>query len=483
MKNIQKISLILFIAIAPLASCKKFLEADIDNRTSLDQLKDLEKAIIAIEPGSDHHFTDFMTDDYVYKDIAGHVVRDANEKIKPLFTFEILKNSVDKNQMFADGLNPNSAFLRYYFRINNANLLISKAEELKSAKAGEAARLNNVIAHAKSIKAYCNFMLANLFGKQYDAATAATDLAAPYIGEYNSKAIVNRPRASVKLLYDEVEKDWLSALELMDDKNPFFNSKFYFSKRAIYGLLSRLYLNKKEWDNATKYADLAVQADALPLNIAKIRGGTQDPDLFSKTYFDPVNPSYLMMGNNTYQLLAYFFSGYYPYTLSSFMLDQGGHSGTIRTSPLYDDIIMVKFVYFSTQSNRNMNMPLITVDEALFNRAEAQIEKNQLLNDVAKADLLSLINNQSMQYTPDKLKERTDELEAANTKEKAISLLLKIKRMRFGNEGMRWFDIKRHQLPVTHNMNGTDYKLTGTNANEYVIKMPLEEIQFNKDVQ
>ncbi len=480
-RSIAQLMLLLIVWTAPQLSCKKFLEEPIDNRSSIEQLKDLEKSIIALQPGSDHHFTDFMTDDYSYKDIAGHVVRDASEKLRPIFTLAVTKQSINKNEMLPSGMNPNSAFLRYYFRINNANLLISQVNKLKIPGA-DTIPLNNVIGHALAIRAYCNFMLTNLFGKQYNASSAGTDLAVPYIGEYNSAAVVNRPPATVQFLYDRVEEDWLRAITLLDAKNNFFNSKFYFSKRSIYGLLSRFYLNKKNWKEAVKYADMAVETDKAPLRVKALRASSANNlDLYSQSYFDPANRSYLLMGNNTYQLFAYFFSGYYPYPLNQFFGNSFSVGEMIQTSPLYADFIPIKFVYFFASANRNMNLPLVTVDEVLFNRAEASLQDEGSFNTAVKADLTAVID--SLPFTTAAANGLKTELNGIATVPAGISYILKLKRFRFYVEGMRWFDIKRHSLPVTHNYNGTNFSISGNNPEEYVLKIPLEEIQFNADIE
>lgn len=471
------LALMLMTLICSLSSCKKFLNEPIDNRVSVDQLKDLEKAIIALEPGSDHHFTDLMSDDYSYKDIAGHVVRDFSEKLRPIYTLAITKHSFNQFEMLSSGMNPNLAFLRYYYRIHNANLLISRADKLKS-QGGDITKINNVIAHALAIKAYCNFMLTNLFGKQYDKATAAKDLAVPYFGEYISSAIVNRPRQTVAFMYDKIEEDMLNALKLMDEKNAFFSSNFYFSKRAVYGFLSRFYLYKKEWKKTIEYADMALQADRLPLDIKSLRAqSNNDVRLYSRSYFDPANSAFLMMGNNTYQLLAYFFSGYYPYPHRQFL---GKDDEFILSSPLFEDIIPLKIYYFASLARRNMNMPLITVDEALFNKAEAVIQENGMFNESVKADLTTIINTLNFNSAIEtRLKTFLNNI---SSKEAGIGLILILKRARFFAEGMRWFDLKRYQIPITHEYNGTKFTISGENPEDYVIKLPLDEIQFNKEI-
>jgi hypothetical protein len=485
--SILKTTLLLLICTGPFLSCKKFLEESIDNRSPITNIDDLEKTVITLLPYADHIFTDMMTDDYSFKDIAGHVVGDTRDRIRPIFTFQITKQSIDKGELIASGFNPNTAYLRYYFRINNANLLIERANALKNSGISDT-RVNNVIAHALAIKAYCNFMLTNLFGKQYDKATASTDLAVPYIGEYNSAAVVNRPRSSVEFMYNKVESDWLSALNLIDEKNTVTKTNFYFSKRSIYGLLSKLYLNKKDWANSIKYADSALLISKIGLNIKTLRQTFKDdPDGYSKGYFNPANASYLLMGNNTYQLIAYFWSGFYPYPLMEFYKKNGGGNfgdfstdEMIQTSGLFSDKIPQKYVYFYSAANRSMNLPLVTIDEIIFNKAEATIQNENAINNAVKTDLRTMIDN--MDFTAVATTRLKNEVNNLSTKEAGITTLLNLKRYRFYSEGIRWFDIKRNNLSVSHNYNGTDFIIDGKNPNDYVIKVPLEEVTFNPDV-
>ncbi len=63
--------------------------------------------------------------------------------------------------------------------------------------------------------------------------------------------------------------------------------------------------------------------------------------------------------------------------------------------------------------------------------------------------------------------------------EPALELLLMVKRIRFSSEGMRWFDIKRHNLPVSHVGRSGTYTIDGSNPDAYAIKLPLEEITRN----
>ena len=468
----------LFI-VTTFSSCKKFLEEPVDNRTLITTISDMEKTLNTLLPYSDHHFTDLMTDDYIFRDLSGHNVESATESLLPIFEFAITRQSISIDKFLSSGFNPAMAYRRYYYRIINSLLLIEKAQSLQPGSAEEKVRINAIIGKAKATKAYCNFMLVSLFGKQYNPATAETDMSVPLIESYNGEAIVPYPKVSVKKIFDNVEADLLEALKLLKDTET-QNAQFTFTKDAVYAFLTRLYLNKKDWDNTIKYADLLLARRSVPLNNKQIRTSITDYAQYSSTYFNPSNESYILMGNNTYQLLAYFFNGMYPYPAVQLLRDNAAdpaNNYVIITSPLVNDYVPQKLMNFQATSARSFNLPLFTVDEVYFNRAEASIEKNNGITAVAKSDLDLLMRTQN--YSAAGLNTKITQLNALSTRTASINFLLLLKRIRFMSEGMRWFDMKRHNLPVTHVGRTGTYTIDGTDPNAYVIQLPLEEITRN----
>ncbi|MDQ3845272.1 MAG: RagB/SusD family nutrient uptake outer membrane protein [Bacteroidota bacterium] len=461
------------------SSCKKFLEEPVDNRTLITTISDMEKTLNTLLPYSDHHFTDLMTDDYIFRDLSGHNVESSTEPLLPIFEFAITRQSMPADKFLQSGFNPATAFRRYYYRIINSFLIIERAESVVPGSAEERARINAIIGKAKAIKAYCNYMLVSLFGKQYNPATAETDMSIPLIESYNGDAVVPYPKASVKKIFDLVEADLLEALPLLRDTET-ENAKFTFTKDAVYAFLTRLYLNKKDWDNTIKYADLLLARRSVPLNNKQIRTSITDYAQYSSTYFNPSNESYILMGNNTYQLLAYFWHGMYPYPAVQLLRDNAAdpaNNYVIITSPLMNDYVPQKLMNFYTPTARSFNLPLFTVDEVYFNRAEASIEKNNGMTNTAKNDLDLLMRNQN--YSTAGLNTKINQLNALSTRAASINFLLLLKRIRFMSEGMRWFDMKRHNIPVTHVGRTGTYTIDGTDPNAYVMQLPLEEITRN----
>ena len=98
-------------------------------------------------------------------------------------------------------------------------------------------------------------------------------------------------------------------------------------------------------------------------------------------------------------------------------------------------------------------MPLLTVDEALMNRAEAYIQKGE--NQNAINDLNTFARSRIARFdlgtnglTTDKAKTFSGK---ADIKEAMLATLLDSKKRAFIWEGIRWMDILRHRITVKHN--------------------------------
>ena len=122
-------------------------------------------------------------------------------------------------------------------------------DNIDEAEPGASYTRETVKARALFHRAFNYFELANLYGKQYNAATASSDLAVPLVLESN---INNQyPRATVAEVYAQILKDLDLAIELFDNTNPEFNNLP--GKAAAYALRARTYLWMQEYDKA--YAD------------------------------------------------------------------------------------------------------------------------------------------------------------------------------------------------------------------------------------
>jgi len=460
--------------IATFFSCSDFLEEKPDNRTLINDIEEMELAVENLVPRAEYIFTEFMTNDYAFKDIPSHVVESAKDLITLLYTFRVTKESLPNSAFPISDLNPNMAWLRYYYRIQNTSLIIDRVNNYNAKNDVEAQLKQHILGKALAIRAYCHFMLVNLFAKSYDAATAASDVGIPLVTKYTGAAIEKYPIASVQETYDFIEKELLQALPMIRTWKEEPNPKFNFTKISVEALLCQFYLFKKDWENTVKYADKVIAKNSNILDVAFIYTTFNETKEKSKQFFNPDNPSYLLISENTYQLLSYFWSGFYPYPLQGFLISQGKEENRdhfIVTSNLSGDIVPIKVEYFlgGGPPRHTGLFPLLSIDRVWYNKAEANIELGNL--DEAKQDIQLLLSKDNYPNTF-----WTDKLEGISDKDALMAYLLDSKRMRFYSEGVRWFDMKRHGIPVTHEMNGNEFIIDGTKPEQYVIKYPLEEI-------
>jgi hypothetical protein len=97
-------------------------------------------------------------------------------------------------------------------------------------------------------------------------------------------------------------------------------------------------------------------------------------------------------------------------------------------------------------------LPLFTAEEVLFNRIEA----NAYLNNTAACltDLNTYVSKRVDGYNPAAHTVTANSMSryfgTSNLRNNIVNTVLAFKRIEFVQEGMRWFDIQRYNIPVTH---------------------------------
>ena len=128
---------------------------------------------------------------------------------------------------------------------------------------------NDVKGQALVHRAMNYFLLVNLYGKQYDAATASTDLGVPLVLE----ADINKqyPRATVAQVYERMLQDLNDAISLLKVDAPEYNN--IPGKATAYALRARYYLWQQNYDQA--YADaieaLKLRGELIDYNNCSLR--------------------------------------------------------------------------------------------------------------------------------------------------------------------------------------------------------------------
>lgn len=140
----------------------------------------------------------------------------------------------------------------HYRRISLYNTVLSGID---AAEGGTASQKSSLKAEALLGRAHSYFYLVNEYAKPYNAATAATDLAVPYITSDNvSQKTPGRSTAAE--IYQHIIDDINTAIPNLPVDNS--NARFRGSKAAGYSVLARVYLYRREYSEALRYAELAL---------------------------------------------------------------------------------------------------------------------------------------------------------------------------------------------------------------------------------
>lgn len=131
-----------------------------------------------------------------------------------------------------------------YKTIVNCNKIINTSKE------GLSKELDHLIGENYFIRAFLYHQLTITFGRPYHVASD-NDLAVPL--KLTANLDEYPPRATVKVVYEQVVKDLLKAEKLMEDSGVEKNA-CYGNLWAVKGMLSRVYLYMHDYKKAEKYA-------------------------------------------------------------------------------------------------------------------------------------------------------------------------------------------------------------------------------------
>lgn len=312
--------------------------------------------------------------------------------------------------------------------------------EVLQAPDGTDSSRRSVWADALACRAWIDFMLANYYGKPYNASTAANDLAFPLVTTAN---VTNNSfhRATVKQMYDSMIYDLKAAIPYINP-NPVINLRM--SKSAAETLLGKILVFSGDYTDALPYlnagfADLppSLKCALYDLNVVMQPGGDwgYDPVASQVTYtsLSPTGWAYL---ENVY---AKQFINFWTYSLSDILVSPetvalyGPTDQRLKfLSPqpygggnAYSSGIMRRTWPIATQTG-------ITVPEMYLLQAECNARLGNLPDAVAELETLR--------------KSRMPAADAGvsyTSQEDLIRFVIDERRREFALQGHRWFDMRR----------------------------------------
>lgn len=435
------------------AGCKKFLEKNPDNRASVSTPEQVSQLLGTAYPQANYMaFCESISDNVTDK---GSGEQDKTN-IDPYFFRDVTDREQDSPEFYWN------ACYKAIAAANQALETIKNASDtsLYRAQKGE----------ALVCRAYAHFMLVTLFSKVYDPNTAGSDLGIPYVTTPENVVFKQYDRKTVAYVYQMIEQDLTQGLPLIDDTK-YTVPRYHFNKAAANAFAARFYLFKQEYSKVVTYAN-AVFASGNIVSLLRPWNTTyqdMEPRDLWAIYEKATEPANLLLcetesiwGRNYYTV---------RYSLNSAKRDEilGDNVTKGEWAFAYkvyvagsNNYLIPKINEYFVRSSVNANIgfpyvmvPLFTTEEVLFNRAEANIYLNKM--NAVLSDLNIYASTRIVKYNAaehiinaDKLKAKYPSSDLPNA---ALNAVIDFKRAEYIHEGMRWFDLLRYDLAVTHTTN------------------------------
>jgi hypothetical protein len=365
------------------------------------------------------------------------------------------------------------------------------AAEVMTSTGGTDVQKRALLAEAKANRAWINFWLINMYGKPYNAATAATDPGYPIVTNADVTQTVFS-RGTVQNMYDFIIKDLTEAIP---DLPVSIKSRIRMGKTAAEELLGKVYVFMGRYTDAKPLLDAAISDLAntgsgttlttmglYDLNVTMVPAGTWGYNAtnyasssFSGVPIEQYNTEFICCRQVTTNAWAFSLN---EYTISP-QTEQLYSSTDKRLNFFTTKPYGVSTAYpLANALRRNAPTSLqngMTIPELYLLRAECEARLNDSTD--AKADLVTLRSKRmSITAAP---------VPVGFSQTQLIQFVLDERTREFAMMGYRWFDMRRLSVDPLFSSNTythTLYSATGTVSATYTLRPVRFTLQFPQAV-
>nr|WP_311454876.1 RagB/SusD family nutrient uptake outer membrane protein [uncultured Prevotella sp.] len=497
-KNIIYKGSLMLASVAILASCADQLDTLPDNRTTLDTPKKIAGLLVTAYPDrTPTLFNEWMSDN---TDYMGAQNSQGNRGGDQYFFWQ--------EQTEGGNDSPEQVWMLYYEGVYKANEALAAIEDQGGPK-------NDILRNSKGeallIRAYDHFILANEFCRPYNGKTSTKDAGLYYatgIADFSAAAEQSN-RGTVADVYAKIAADIEAGIPLLNDT--YEVPKYHFNKQAAYAFATRFYLYYEKWEKAKEYADKLLGSNpaaslrdyralqAMPLS--KSEQAVKIAEAYCSASADCNLLVQTSVSNAGMALAPWLISK--RYTLTNYLAE----TELFQSNNIWgtsSNLIWKPFTVNSGESNFALLMKLprefeirntttgsgylrtlnvdFTMDEALLNRAEAEIMLGQ--NDAACADMTIWMKNffnTNVTLTPTSVQTYFKTVSYAyadaakmvpsfkkhisprftidaegSVQESLLQCLLNFRRIETVHQGMRWMDIRRYNIEIPRRLIGAN---------------------------
>ncbi|SEI45720.1 SusD family protein [Dyadobacter sp. SG02] len=473
-RNFKKIMLIL--PLLALAGCEDFLSKEPDStRAIINTPKQVSQLLTTAYPQAGYIvFSEAMSDN-----VADKGTGQDDKTNRGSFLFEAVEATVDEQD------SPDSYWAECYRAISVANEALDII-----GKVADPEKYNAQKGEALLARAYAHFMLVNYFCQFFDPQQANSGPGIPYVTVPEDVVIKQYERGTVAGVYQMIEKDLLEGLPLISD-GTYTVPKYHFNIAAANAFASRFYLVKKDYQKVLQFTNAAFPSNNFAENLRPWNTvySSLSPEELFRLYSRANQSANLLLIETSSNYGRYVANYRYGMTYPKWQeISDGeriiaGNAGWAY--PLYyrgdNNYFIPKLTeYFVRESvNAEIGLPYVmlpafTVEEVLFNRIEA----NAYLNNTAACltDLNTYISKRVDNYDAATHKVTAASMQnyfgTNNLRNNIVNTVLAFKRVEFVQEGMRWFDLQRYNVPVTHTTRSGTVISVPAGDNRRVLQIP-----------
>ena len=460
----------MLLTVLAVSSCDSYLDEVPDNRQDIKTLENIQEILVTAYAEGSYNFIEWMSDNVT-------AIPD-NTQVAWLtenYQFEPVVSSEQQDT-------PTNFWSESYYAIAHANQALEAIDLVEDTDTNYK---NALRGEALITRAYNHFMLVNIFAQHYSAENAGT-LGVPYLTAPETELQVNYERGTVQETYDLIEKDLLEALPLISDEYFTGSTKYHFNKNAAYAFASRFFLFKGDYTKCIEYSNKMLGGGVIGTNFVRnmeevftgsnpTQIANQFGDVFATSNLLVVRKetAYVDRYYQGYQTNAAVRNGIYRNNIQRSSDERDlmyGYSSGAIAPPKYDELFRYTtatsgFPYFIMIELRS--------EEVVLNRMEAYVRQNMLdeaLDDYNVMAPLRYANGGQLTLAEIKAFYEGTEQEAM------LEFVISERRKEFVREGLRWFDIKRLNLEVTHiDVNDNEFKVGETDLKK-AVQIPANAI-------
>ena len=518
MKKINTIAYVIVLSIAlSLAGCN-FLDQNPDMRASIDTKKKVQLLLVsAYTNASFGPICEYSSDQVIDNnapDKTGHTMnaKPLDKKYDEIFAWEPVKSDggQDSPKYIWDGC---------YSAIATCNQALKAIEQLEA----QGINMDCEKGEALISRAYHHFILVNVFCQAWkDSTLSKQDLGITYMTEPETKVAPHYERGTVTETYKHIQEDIEAGLPLIDDSY-YTVPRYHFNSKAAHAFAARFYLFTRQWEKAVNAANVVLTTDdAVTLAMlydSKTAYALNDAKQEQLQFIDPNAPCNLLinttMSQQPYALIPDYGRYYHNgdardySTLGSgpcwrgqfpgwhhWQIDQNYGTFCAKAYWLFeytDKVNGYGFIHGVTRA--------FTTNETLLCRAEAKVFLNDLqgaTNDfrlwcqgynTGRMDTLQDGNvDLTMEkilkfYAPNSHKnfvptlhntDMSPEFIVTEDQKPYVWCALHFRRIETQNDGLRWFDLKRYGIEITHQRGTDPLRTLVWNDDRRAIQLPVD---------